>query len=96
MILLAGLKRPTKGRGEHERCMCNLWTGSRMAEPTPDGGPGRMTRAERAVVEEAILAAYALKGILPDDEALTLHTGHLRRPVCMPAEGDALAWPLQG
>ncbi len=40
-----------------------------VAEPTPDGGPGRMTRAERAVVEEAILAAYAVKGILPDDEA---------------------------
>jgi hypothetical protein len=40
-----------------------------MAEPTPDGGPGRLTRAERAVVEEAVLAAYALKGIHPDDEA---------------------------
>ncbi len=40
-----------------------------VAEPTPDGGPGRMSRAERAVVEQAILAAYALKGILPDDAA---------------------------
>ena len=40
-----------------------------VAEPTPDGGPGRMSRAERAVVEEAVLAAYALKGIRPDDEA---------------------------
>ena len=40
-----------------------------VAEPTPDGGPGRMSRAERAVVEQAILAAYAAKGVLGADPA---------------------------
>jgi hypothetical protein len=38
-----------------------------VTDPTPDGKPGRMTKAERAVVEGAILAAYAAEGIDADD-----------------------------
>jgi hypothetical protein len=40
-----------------------------VTDPTPDGTPGRMTKAERAVVEGAILAAYARTGITPEDGA---------------------------
>ena len=38
-----------------------------VTDPTPDGKPGRMTKAERAVVEGALLAAYAAEGIDPED-----------------------------
>jgi hypothetical protein len=38
-----------------------------VTDPTPDGKPGRMTKAERAVVEGAILAAYAAEGIDAED-----------------------------
>lgn len=34
-----------------------------------DGRPGRMTPGERAVADTAVLAAYAAKGITPEDEA---------------------------
>jgi hypothetical protein len=40
-----------------------------VTDPAPDGSPGRMTKAERAVVEGAILAAYGAKGIDAEDEA---------------------------
>jgi hypothetical protein len=41
-----------------------------VADPAPDGSPGRMTKAERAVVEGAILAAYVASGKAPPDAAL--------------------------
>jgi hypothetical protein len=40
-----------------------------VTDPAPDGTPGRMTRAERAVVEGAILAAYGRCGVDAADEA---------------------------
>jgi hypothetical protein len=40
-----------------------------VTDPAPDGAPGRMTRAERAVVEGAILDAYASAGIDAAGEA---------------------------
>jgi Protein of unknown function (DUF1552) len=40
MVVFKGLKRPTKGKGEHEIVMANLWTGTSMALPSQDaGGP---------------------------------------------------------
>jgi hypothetical protein len=38
-----------------------------VTDPAPDGAPGRMRKAERAVVEGAILATYVAEGIDPDD-----------------------------
>jgi hypothetical protein len=40
-----------------------------VTDPAPDGTPGRMTKAERAVVEGAILAAYGARGIDAEDPA---------------------------
>jgi hypothetical protein len=40
-----------------------------VAEPGLNGSPGRMTKTERSVVEQAILSAYADYGILPHETA---------------------------
>ncbi|HEX2515981.1 MAG TPA: hypothetical protein VH257_14840, partial [Chloroflexota bacterium] len=39
-----------------------------VTDPAPDGSPGRTTKAERAVVEGAILAAYGRRGIDAENE----------------------------
>jgi Protein of unknown function (DUF1552) len=31
MIVFKGLKRDTRGPGDHERCFCNMWTGTALA-----------------------------------------------------------------
>jgi hypothetical protein len=57
-----------------------------VTDPGPDGAPGRMTRAERAVAEGAVLAAYAGAGILPNDAGTWDAT-----PADVPALPDVLA-----
>jgi hypothetical protein len=40
MILINGLKRDTRGPGDHERCFCNMWTGTALAPGSQEGnGP---------------------------------------------------------
>jgi hypothetical protein len=40
MILYKGLKRDTRGPGDHERCFCNMWTGTALAPGSQEGnGP---------------------------------------------------------
>jgi hypothetical protein len=34
MIVFKGLKRDTKGSGDHERCFCSMWTGTALAAGT--------------------------------------------------------------
>src|SRR6185369_109143 len=40
MLLFNGIKRDTRGPGDHERCFCNIWTGTALAPGTQEGnGP---------------------------------------------------------
>jgi hypothetical protein len=40
MLIFKGLKRDTRGPGDHERCFCNMWTGTALAPGTQEGnGP---------------------------------------------------------
>jgi hypothetical protein len=40
MVIFKGLKRDTRGPGDHERCFCNMWTGTALAPGTQEGnGP---------------------------------------------------------
>jgi hypothetical protein len=40
MVIYKGLKRDTRGPGDHERCFCNMWTGTALAPGTQEGnGP---------------------------------------------------------
>jgi Protein of unknown function (DUF1552) len=40
MIIYKGLNRETRGPGDHERCFCNIWTGTALAPGTQEGnGP---------------------------------------------------------
>jgi hypothetical protein len=40
MLVFKGLKRDTRGPGDHERCFCNIWTGTALAPGTQEGnGP---------------------------------------------------------
>jgi hypothetical protein len=40
MIVFKGLKRDTRGPGDHERCFCNMWTGTALAAGTQEAnGP---------------------------------------------------------
>jgi hypothetical protein len=40
MVVYKGLKRDTRGPGDHERCFCNMWTGTALAPGTQEGnGP---------------------------------------------------------
>ena len=40
MVIYKGLKRETRGPGDHERCFCNMWTGTALAPGTQEGnGP---------------------------------------------------------
>ncbi len=40
MLVFKGLKRDTRGPGDHERCFCNMWTGTALAPGTQEGnGP---------------------------------------------------------
>jgi hypothetical protein len=40
MLIFKGLKRDTRGPGDHERCFCNIWTGTALAPGTQEGnGP---------------------------------------------------------
>jgi len=40
MVIFKGLGRETKGPGDHERCFCNMWTGTALAPGTQEGnGP---------------------------------------------------------
>src|SRR5688500_7847026 len=37
MVVYKGLKRDTRGPGDHERCFCNMWTGTALAPGTQEG-----------------------------------------------------------
>jgi hypothetical protein len=40
MLVFKGLKRDTRGPGDHERCFCNMWTGTALAPGSQEGnGP---------------------------------------------------------
>ena len=40
MLVFKGIKRDTRGPGDHERCFCNMWTGTALAPGTQEGnGP---------------------------------------------------------
>jgi hypothetical protein len=40
MLFVKGLKRDTRGPGDHERCFCNMWTGTALAAGSQEGnGP---------------------------------------------------------
>jgi hypothetical protein len=40
MVIYKGLKRDTRGPGDHERCFCNMWTGTALAPGTQEAnGP---------------------------------------------------------
>ena len=82
MVIYKGLKRDTRGPGDHERCFCNMWTGTALAPGTQEAnGPSIDQIVAKAIKPTTAFESlqFSVQPHYTSDTDSTSRAGPLRR-----------------